>query len=148
MINRKRMAVEIAREALEIGGVAEAVSAYLDARGSDAETFADLEELRTQREGRAKRYGIGVKGRSNLTPPQGYPANPAEYGDPVNLRYPADAAHARAALGYFNQDGQREAGGYSGEEWAIIGKRLAKLVSRHLRAGYEYRDGKLQQKED
>lgn len=112
------------------------------------EEFASREELREQRAARAKRYGIGVKEKSNLTPPKGYPTDEAAYGDPVNLRYPADAAHTLPAVQYFNHEGQREKGGYSSEEWAIIGKRLVRLCSRHLRADYEYKDGHVTRKEE
>lgn len=108
---------------------------------------SEREKKRAARDARAKKYGIAAKEGGNLTPPKGYPTSDADYGDPVNYRYPADAAHAKPALGYFNHEGQREAGGYSSQEWGIIGKRLAKLVSKHLEATYEYRAGKLQKKE-
>ena len=107
------------------------------------EDYADRAELQRQREARSKRYGISVKAQSNLTPPQGYPEDPGQYGDPVNLRYPADAEHAMAGYRYFNQDGQREKGGYASAEWAIVGERLAKLCSRNLRGGFAYKAGKI-----
>ena len=94
----------------------------------EGEDFRDLEALREQRATRSKKFGIAVKGeRSNLTPPKGYPADPNLYGAPTNLRYPADAAHALSARQYFNHEGQREKGGYTSAEWAIIGKRIARL---------------------
>jgi len=128
------------------------VQAQMDARGlygpyGDDE-FADRDELRQARDARAKKYDIGVKAKSNLTPPRGYPAAEADYGDPVNLRYPADTAHAQPAVGYYNHEGQREAGGYSSEEWAVVGKRLATICSRNLRGDYEYADGKLTPKRE
>lgn len=107
----------------------------------------EREKLQSAAEARAKKYNIGVKEGGNRTPPKGYPTEEGEYGDPVNYRYPADASHARAALGYFNHSGQREAGGYTSSEWAIIGKRLARLISRHLTGSYTYSNGKLQQTE-
>lgn len=109
---------------------------------------SEREKLRQAREARAKRYGIGVKEGGALTPPAGYPTSEADYGDPVNYRYPCDAGHARGALGYFNQDGQREDGGYSAEEWAIVGERLAKAISKHLEADYQYEAGKIRRKEE
>lgn len=96
---------------------------------------------------RAEKYGIAPKAGGNVTKPKEYADIPdSSYGDPCNYKYPADAAHARSALGYFNHSDAREKGGYSSAEWKIIGGRLAKLVSQHLDAKYEYKDGKLQQK--
>uniref|UniRef100_A0A6M3KWF3 Uncharacterized protein n=1 Tax=viral metagenome TaxID=1070528 RepID=A0A6M3KWF3_9ZZZZ len=117
--------------------------------GSEWEVYQDSErdEQKERRAARASRYSIAVKEKSALTYPAGFPENDADYGDPVNYRYPADAEHAKAALGYFNQGGQRDAGGYTSSEWAIIGRRLARLISKHLSASYEYDDGRLVQRE-
>lgn len=111
------------------------------------EEFADREQLRKERAARTKKFGISVKEKSNLTPPRGYPTNAASYGDPVNYRYPADSEHAQSAVQYYNHENQREAGGYTSKEWAIIGRRLAEICSENLRADYEYSSGKLQRKE-
>lgn len=130
----------------ETGDISKAVRAYRDA----IEDFAATrEELRAARDARAQRYGIGVKEGGSLTPPRGYPTDANEYGDPTNYRYPAENYdRSRAAMTYFNRVGQREAGGYTSAEWAVVGRRLARLIGRHLPASYEYRDGKLKRKED
>lgn len=112
------------------------------------EDYVDRAELQAQREARSKRYGIAVKAQSNLTPPRGYPEDAGQYGDPVNLRYPGDAEHAMAGYRYFNQDGQREKGGYTSAEWAVVGGRLAKLCSRNLRGGFTYKGGKIERTRD
>lgn len=92
---------------------------------------------------RASRYGISFKvGKGHLTPPAGFPADPAQYGDPVNFKYPlTPEGRVAAAVSYFNQDGQREAGGYTSGEWATIGQRIAR------KAGKVYRDGKVVDKQ-
>jgi hypothetical protein len=144
----KRKCVDAANAVLDGGGSDEdAVFACIRAAGKSDKKDMDQDKLRDARDARSKRYGIGIKEDGHLTPPKGYPTDESDYGDPVNYRYPADAKHARAALTYFNQDGQQKDGGYSSKEWGVIGKRLAKLVSKHLDASYEYREGKLQQKE-
>jgi len=127
-----------------VGGI-EAV--FPGATTIEEKAQSERDKKRAAAQARAKRYGISVKEGGNLTYPKGYPTTDSEYGDPVNYRYPADAAHARAALGYFNHEGQRAAGGYTSSEWAIIGKRLARLISRHLTGSYTYSAGKLQQTE-
>ncbi len=101
---------------------------------------SDRERLHAEADARAKKYGIAFKEKGGLTPPTGYPADEADYGDPVNYAYPIDESHLAAAVGYFNHEGQREAGGYTEAEWAVIGKRIA------ARAGedYSYSGGKLQ----
>lgn len=88
---------------------------------------------------RSSRYGIAFKpGKGNLTPPADFPTNAAEYGDPVNYKYPlTPESRVRAAVAYFNHEGQREAGGYTSSEWAVIGQRIAS------KAGKVYRDGKI-----
>jgi len=98
---------------------------------------------------RAAKYGISPKEKGNVTKPNKYADVPeGSFGDPVNYKYPADEAHAQPAVTYFNQSEHRAQGGYSSEEWAKIGGRLAKLVSRHLDGSYQYKDGKLQKKEE
>ena len=107
-------------------------------------TAEEREKLRKEAEARAKKYGIAFKeGKGHLTPPKGYPEDPDQYGDPVNYAYPIDREHIRAAIVYFNHEGQREAGGYTPEEWAIIGKRNAAAATKLLGAKYEYKNGKV-----
>ena len=128
------------------GDVSKAVRVYAETLENFAAT---REELRAAREARSRKFGIGVKKDSRLTPPQGYPTSVGQYGDPVNHRYPAESYdRARAALGYFNQRGQREKGGYTPAEWAVVGRRLARLIGRHLPAQYEYKNGRLNRKEE
>jgi hypothetical protein len=117
--------------------------------GSDWEPFQDAgrEELKERQVARAKRYSIGIKAGGALSPPKGYPTAENEYGDPVNYRYPADAEHAQAAVSYFNQAKNKSAGGYSDTEWAIVGKRLAEMISHRLKASYQYKDGALVRKD-
>jgi len=43
----------------------------------------------------------------------------------TNFRYPADKTHLKAALAYFNHTENKTKGGYTDEEWAKMGKRLA-----------------------
>lgn len=107
-------------------------------------TAEEREKLREEAEKRAKKYGIAFKeGKGHLTPPKGYPEDPEQYGDPVNYAYPIDKEHIRAAVAYFNHEGQREAGGYTPAEWAIIGRRIAEAATKLLGGKYEYEDGKI-----
>lgn len=145
MASKRTHARIAAQDVLDYGGAARDATEAFQAV-MDGEIYADMESLREAAERRAKRYGIGVKPKGNRTPPKGFPESEAEYGDPVNYRYPADAAHAKPALGYFNHAGQREAGGYSSAEWAIVGRRLAEMIGQHLPASYIYKAGKLVQK--
>ena len=101
------------------------------------------EELREARAKRAKRYGVAAKEGGHLTPPKGYPADAESYGDPTNYVYPLNPGRRQAARSYFNHEGQREAGGYTSAEWAIVGKRIASASGE----AYEYKDGKVQRKE-
>ena len=110
---------------------------------AEEEVKETRDELMQEKERRAKRYGIAPKDGTPLTPPKGYPESEEEYGDPVNYKYPIDEAHIRAALTYFNRDGMREDGGYTEEEWAVIGKRIAQAATRLLGAKYQYRAGKV-----
>lgn len=85
----------------------------------------ERENLREAQAKRSKTYGIAVKSDTHLTPPAGYPTNAADYGDPVNYRYPLNPGRLQSARSYFNHSGQRTAGGYTPEEWALIGRRIA-----------------------
>lgn len=94
---------------------------------------------------RAEKYGISFKeGKGHLTPPAGKPTNADEYGDPTNYAYPIDGSHIKAAVSYFNQDGQREDGDYSEAEWAKIGKRIAEAASKLEGGEYKFKDGKIE----
>lgn len=75
--------------------------------------------------------------------PKGYPKSGSQYADPAHKKYPIDQKHIRAAVSYFNQGGQRSAGGYSPSQWAAIGRRIASAASRLIRAGYRFLAGKI-----
>jgi hypothetical protein len=109
---------------------------------------SEREKLHQAQKERAGKYDIAPKAGGNLTPPKGFPESEEDYGDPVNYRYPVDDEHVRAALGYFNREGQREDGGYSSAEWAIIGERIAKRCSSYFEMSYIYRAGKVAKKEE
>lgn len=108
----------------------------------------EREKAQAEKDARARRYGISaIDGKAVTKPSEFAGIADSDFGDPVNYAYPADAEHARAALGYFNQSDARTSGGYSEADWAKVGDRLARLVSRHLEADYEFSGGKLAQKE-
>lgn len=112
-----------------------------------AEEAGARDKLRVAQARRATKYGIAAHEGGHLTPPAGYPEDEAAFGDPVNYRYPSDKTHIKAAESYFNHDGQREAGGYSTEEWAIIGKRIAAACNQHMGQGYRYDAGRIVREE-
>ena len=114
--------------------------------GLGAEAFS--EALREAQAKRATKYGIAPKEGGYLTPPSGYPQDEASYGDPVSFRWPADAEHAPAVSPYFNRADAREKGGYSAREWAVVGQRLARLLTRHMRGKFIYRAGRLEREEE
>lgn len=86
---------------------------------------------------RATTYGIAFKpGKGSLVAAKG--ATPDDYGDPVNFKFSlTPETRLQEAVSLFNQDGQREAGGYSTSEWAIVGRRIAH------KAGMGLHDGKI-----
>jgi hypothetical protein len=61
-----------------------------------------------------------------------------DFLDPEHRKYPIDEKHLLPALRYFNHAGQREAGGYTPEEWAAMGAKLATRVSQTTGAPYRY----------
>lgn len=87
----------------------------------------------------AKKYGIDVKKDGHRSPPEGYPTDREQYADPVNYKYPLTGEHARAAVEYFNHPDEREKGGYTSEEWDIIGRRIV----HKLGSDYELKDGRI-----
>ena len=89
---------------------------------------------------RSTKFGISFKvGKGHLTPPKGFPTSESDYADPVNFAYPlVPEARLKAAVSYFNQEGQREAGGYSSAEWRVIGQRIAAKAT-----GKKYQGGKV-----
>lgn len=81
---------------------------------------------------------------AHKTPPKGYPADSAQYGDPVNKKYPLDtSARVRSAMAYFNAPGQRSAGGYSMVQWAAVGKRIASAANTTFGKGHSFANGRI-----
>lgn len=80
---------------------------------------------------------------SHETPPKDKPKDKGEYADPDNYKYPIDEAHIKAAVSYFNHDGEKEKGGYSDEQWANIGGRIASAANRLIGEGHKYENGKI-----
>jgi hypothetical protein len=80
---------------------------------------------------------------AHKTPPKGYPQSKEEYGDPDNYKYPIDKQHIKAAVVYFNHEGEKKKGGYTDEQWTRIGRRIASAASRLEGGKYEYKDGKI-----
>lgn len=102
------------------------------------------DKLHEEAKKRADKYGISFKdGKGHLTPPKGKPTDPSEYGDPVNYAYPIDKSHIKAAVSYFNHDGERDKGGYSESEWSKIGHRIASAAKRLEGGDYSYKGGKI-----
>jgi len=103
---------------------------------------------REAKDKRAEKYGIRAIEGKPVTKPSEYEDVPeASFGDPTNWAWPCDEEHAKAAIGYFNRSGMREDGGYTPEDWAKVGERLAKLLTKYMPAAYQYKDGKLVQAE-
>jgi len=62
----------------------------------------------------------------------------ADFLDPEHFKYPVDQKHLMPVLRYFNQSGQREAGGYDEAAWAAMGKKLAAKLSSATGETYGY----------
>lgn len=80
---------------------------------------------------------------AHKSPPKGKPQDKSQYADPDHYKYPIDEKHIRAAVSYYNQSGQKEAGGYSDEQWAEIGRRIAAAANKHIGPGHKYENGKI-----
>lgn len=127
-----RSELEAYRRALSfvIAGVSEAQG---NAQGNGQSD--EREQLQKAAKARAEKYGIGVKTDGHLTKPNEFKDIPDDqFADPVNYRYPVDKEHADAALKYFNQPDNRQAGGYTHEEAVKI---MEKIVKACLAAGVE-----------
>ena len=102
-------------------------------------TEEERKKLQQEQKQRAKKYGIAPKEGGNLTKPKEYESVPDDqFLDPVNYRYPIDEAHLMPALRYFNHEGQREKGGYTKEEWAKMGRKLARALTKSTGETYKY----------
>ncbi|MFB5192661.1 phage protease [Alicyclobacillus fastidiosus] len=80
---------------------------------------------------------------AHKSPPKGKPQDRSQYADSDNYKYPIDKDHIQAAVDYFNQDGQQKSGGYSDEEWAKIGRRIANAANKLIGKGHAFKDGKI-----
>jgi hypothetical protein len=89
---------------------------------------------------RSQKYGIGIKQGGNVTKPSEFAEIPEnQFADPVNFRYPVDAKHCKAALGYFNQPDNRSQ--YSQEEQAKILQRIvASCVANGVEVSWQPND--------
>jgi len=111
----------------------------------DVLSEAATEEEKKAQQLRSKKYGISIKEGGNVTKPSKYSNVPDDkFLDPVNFSYPIDTEHLMPALRYFNHDGQREAGGYTPEEWQKMGTKLVKALGSE----YEYKNGKVAKKKN
>jgi hypothetical protein len=103
-------------------GVAEALKVH---EQEDKDKQAQIE--------RSQKYGVGIKQGGAVTKPGEFANIPEDqFADPVNFRYPVDAEHCKAALGYFNQPDNRSQ--YSSEEQAKI---MQKIVAACVANGVE-----------
>ena len=90
------------------------------------------EKAKKEQEARASKYGIAVKEGGNVTKPSEFANIPDdEFADPVNYRYPIDAAHVQAAWAYISQPDNQKAGGYSSEEWGRMQEKVKAAMKKH-----------------
>lgn len=73
--------------------------------------------------------GIAKRDGSLLKPTAGNPTDPAEYGDPGNLLFPADAEHIAGSIDSFNSG--RLLIKYSTREQHTLGRRLTAIGNRN-----------------
>ena len=107
----------------------------LGEEATEEEIALATDEDRERQKARSRKFGIGVKAGGHITKPAQYSGvADDDFLDPVNYRYPVDRAHLTPALSYFNQQKNRAAGGYNPEEWAKMGRKLA----RRLGTDYYY----------
>lgn len=92
---------------------------------------AEREELEKEQAKRASASGIEPKPGGSLTRPGNradVPDANESWADWTNYRYPlVPLIRARNAVTRFNDTGNKAAGGYSDEEWALMGRRIAKV---------------------
>ena len=84
----------------------------------------EREKLRKAAEERERKYGIKFReGEGHLTPPEGYPTDEDDYGDPVNYKYPLvpedRCQNALARWGAFREE-------YAQSERNIIYERIVR----------------------
>lgn len=105
----------------------------------------DFVPVETQKfiQGELKKRADSKVTDSHKTAPKDKPKDKSQYADPDNYKYPIDKDHIKAAVSYFNQDGQKDKGGYSDKQWDSIGKKIATTASKLEGGTYEYKDGKI-----
>lgn len=94
------------------------------------------EKILAELKARGERVGIARKDGEPLTPPKGYPTEPAQYADPANWGYPCDKPRAATAVGYYNKGAGKDK--YSSREWAVLGRRIARLAGAALNTRYKF----------
>jgi hypothetical protein len=82
------------------------------------------------------RIGITRRDGEPVTPPKGYPDDWKLYGDPANWGWPVDKERYQSALAYFN--GGKGKDKYSQQEWAVLGRRIARLAGAVTDVKYKY----------
>lgn len=90
------------------------------------EKEGERERLHREAEAREKKYGIKFReGKGHLTPPEGYPTDEEDYGDPVNYAYPlVPEDRCRNALARWSQFREE----YEQSERNIIYERIVKAA--------------------
>lgn len=129
----------------EVGATKQACEAAFKMRqkqlGKDGDPKAQMSDNEP-----SNKMGDGVT-NAHKSPPKGDPQSKSDYADPDHYKYPIDdKKHVHAALGYFNHDGEREKGGYSKEQWAKIGHRIAEAANKIIGPGHKYENGKIETK--
>jgi len=110
------------------GSFEPAIKEESDNLASDQEE-GEREKLRQAAEAKEKKYGIRFReGEGHLTPPEGYPQDEEDYGDPVNYKYPLKPQdRCQNALARWSQ--YREE--YSQPERNIIYERIVKAALKY-----------------
>jgi len=112
------------KEEQEIKNIVEAIVKKVLTEQED-----ERERLRQAQRERAQKYCIEPKEGGNLTKPSEFKDVPVDqFADPVNYRYPVDKEHVRAALTYFNQPDNRQAGGSTHEAAVKIMTKIIKAA--------------------
>jgi hypothetical protein len=112
-----------------------------EAMQSENKEVSNMEDVFTDFVEKAVEYG-------HKTPPKGFPESRSDYADPDNYKYPLDTAErVMAAFRYYNQAGQREAGGYTTEQWTSIGRRIIAALNRLSETDYTMESGKIVRKD-
>jgi hypothetical protein len=113
---------------------ASAVDLYASLRKMEAE---DKEKMLQELQQRGSSVGIARRDGEPLTSPSGYPTDWKLYGDPANWSWPCDEkGRCQSAVAYYN--GGRGKEKYSSREWAILGRRIARLAEAAFGVKYSF----------